>query len=71
MIELTPTQEARLDCLCGLCNHDCIDSKCIWLKMLDKPNPQEELKKNLLALIEDVVKKNTTGTRAKIKAKKG
>lgn len=71
MIELTKAQEDKLNCICLLCDHDCMDRTCIGKKIMDAPNGEEEQKRQFLKLLEEVVKKNTTGNRAKIKTKKG
>lgn len=72
MIELTKAQEQKLDCICLLCDHDCMDKSCLGNKIMDALNGEQEQKKQFLKLLEEVVKKNTPkNTRAKMKEKKG
>lgn len=71
-MKLTKTQEKKLDCICGICDHDCMSKTCIDNKIMDAKNPGAEMKKQILALIADVCKKNIPPAhRVKIKKKKG
>ena len=71
MIKLTKTQENKLRCLCSLCNHDCLSKGCLDNKILAAKEPGEELRRQFMLLLNEVVLKNKSGTRAKIKKKKG
>lgn len=71
MIKLTKTQEGKLDCICSICNHDCMDKACLDNKIMDAKEPGEEMKKQILLLMDDILKKNLSATRVKIGKKKG
>lgn len=72
MIELTKEQEQKLECLCSMCDHDCMDKNCLDNKVMEAKNPGQEMKRQILMLMNDVLRKNTTGNgRATIKTKKG
>lgn len=71
MIKLTKTQEQKIDCLSSLCDHDCMDASCLENKIMNSKDPAKETKKILMALIEEICKKNSQQSRAKIGTKKG
>lgn len=72
MLKLTSKQEADLDCICGRCDHDCMDKKCLYNKILDAPHPEDKQKELVLAwasgLVNEIVGKIS---RDIIKEKKG
>lgn len=71
MIKLTKTQEKKLDCICSLCDHDCMSKSCIDNKIMNAKEPGLEMKKQIMLLIDEVCKKSSPTTRVKIKKKKG
>lgn len=71
MIKLTKIQERKLDCICSLCDHDCMDKACLDNKIMDAKEPGLEMKRQIMLLMEEVCKKNSPDTRVKIKKKKG
>jgi len=72
VLKLTSKQEAELDCICGKCDHDCMDKKCLYNKICESLNPEEEQKKIILAwtagVVDEIVGKLS---RDIIKKKKG
>lgn len=71
-MKLTKTQERKLDCICSICDHDCMDKSCLDNKIMDAKEPGQEMKKQIIALMTEVCKKNMpTPSRVKIKKKKG
>lgn len=71
-MKLTKTQNAKLDCICGACEHDCMDKKCLFNKITESMHPEAVQKKYILDLMEEVLVANTPkNTRAKITTKKG
>ena len=71
-LKLTKEQENKLDCICGLCDHDCIDKKCLYNKIVDEPYPEQKQKEYIIdwasALVDEIVGKLS---RDIIKKKKG
>lgn len=59
MKDLTKEQLQKIDCLCALCDHDCMDKDCLFNKVTNDLHTGEAMKAELLKLIADVVKKNT------------
>jgi len=54
-LKLTSEQEAALDCICGGCDHDCMDKKCLYNKILDSPHPEETQKKLIINWTSEIV----------------
>lgn len=78
MLKISKKNEAKLDCICGMCEHDCLNKTCLFNKILDAPHPEEVQKKYIISLMEDVFNENAPftaktikTTRAKINTKKG
>lgn len=82
MLKLAKKHESKLNCICGLCDHDCMDKACPFNKIMDDLHPEAAQKKAILTLMNDVVKdaiaatgktssKTQKTTRAKINTKKG
>lgn len=79
MLKLNKTLEKKLDCLCGVCDHDCMNKTCAFNVIMNSLHPEEAQRKMLLKWAEDVVKintpktevKKTKNTRGTIKKKKG
>ena len=72
VLKLTSSQEADLDCICGCCDHDCMDKKCLYSKILDSLHPEEKQKELIInwasTLVNEIVGKIS---RDIIKEKKG
>lgn len=72
VLKLTSEQEAKLNCICGCCDHDCMDSKCLYNKIIDKDSPEEEQKRAIIEwtseVVDEIVGKLSRGI---IKKKKG
>lgn len=72
MLKLTSEQEADLDCICGCCDHDCMDKKCLYNKILDSLHPEQKQKELVIKwtsdLVDEIVRKLS---RDIIKNKKG
>lgn len=71
MIKLTKTQEKKLDCICSICDHDCMSKACLDNKIMEAKEPGLEMKKQIIALMDEVCKKNVSQSHVKIKKKKG
>ena len=71
-LKLTEKQDAELDCLCGRCDHDCMDKKCPYNKILNALHPEDKQKEMILdwtnRLVDEIVRKLS---RDIIKKKKG
>lgn len=84
-VKLTKDQESKLNCICGLCNHDAWTTTCVYNKILAAKEPALEEKHQIMMFVEQVVrtsngktmtkktpvKKTQKTTRAKIAPKKG
>lgn len=79
MIKISSATQKELVCLCGLCDHDCMDVKCPFNIMIDKKNPEEYMHKRVLFLMKKEIqantnnsskKKTTNGTRKKQQTKR-
>lgn len=76
MIKISSATQKELVCLCGLCDHDCMDAKCPFNVMIDKKNPEEYMYKRVLFLMKKEIqsnvnkeKKKTNGTKKQNKSK--
>ena len=71
-LKLTEKQDAELDCLCGRCDHDCMDKKCLYNKILNDLHPEDKQKEMIVdwasRLVDEIVRKLS---RDIIKKKKG
>lgn len=47
-LKLTEKQNAELDCICGRCDHDCMDKKCSFNKILNNLHPEDKQKELFL-----------------------
>ena len=54
LVKLSDEQKQRLKCLCGNCDHDWLDGECVFNKIINAKNQEEEIEKQFLALINDV-----------------
>ena len=54
-LKLTSEQEAELDCICGRCEHDCMDKKCLYNKVLEDLHPEDKQRELILEWANKVV----------------
>lgn len=76
MIKISAATQKELVCLCGICDHDCMDVKCPFNIMIDKKSPEEYMYKRVMFLMKKEIQSNTNtkkkaknGTRTKQQAK--
>lgn len=71
-LKLTSEQEAELDCICGRCDHDCMDKQCLYNKILNAHQPEDRQKEYIIEwtskIVNEIVGKLSRGI---IKKKKG
>ena len=65
MIKISSTTQKELVCLCGLCDHDCMDTKCPFNVMIDKKNPEEYMYKRVLFLMKKEIQANINSNNKK------
>ena len=58
MIKISSETQKELICLCGLCDHDCLDNGCLYNQLIDKPKPEEDLYKRIISLMRKEVARN-------------
>lgn len=58
-MKISDRQEKELDCICGLCEHDCMDKDCAFNKIINAMSPEEAQKKKIKAWTLDVFRANT------------
>lgn len=71
-LRLTSNQESILDCICGCCDHDCMDKACPFNKILSAMSPEEKQKELVLRWMKNVLKegaKKPTRTTKTVKKK--
>ena len=51
----------KIICLSGLCEHDSLDKKCPYYKMIDAKDPRTELAKQIEQLIKTETVRNLNG----------
>lgn len=77
LIKFSKTQEQKLLCITGQCNHTYMAKTCLWNKITDAKDPDAEMAKEIKKLITEVVKANVNTIktqkpkRATISKKKG
>lgn len=74
MIKISNATQKDLICICGLCEHDPFDPKCLYNQIVDKKNPAEEEYKRIITLMKKEITANTNkaktnGTSKKTKRK--
>ena len=51
MEKVSKKTQNDLKCIAGLCLHSCDNKKCLWNKIADSKNPNEQTYKELVKLI--------------------
>lgn len=70
-LKLTKEQSSKLDCLCGICDHDCLDKSCAFNKIMASMHPEETQKEMFLKWVSSVIASNIEkSTRATMKTNK-
>lgn len=69
MLKIPLPLEQELNCICGLCEHDCMDTSCLYNKIINSIHAEAEQKRQILLWAEKVMKNVAKGTRATIKTK--
>lgn len=59
MIKISNATQKDLICICGLCDHEPFDPKCLFNQIVDKKNPAEEEYKRIMTLMKKEIAANT------------
>lgn len=58
MVKISNETQRNLICICGLCEHDMFDPKCLYNQIVDKEDPREEEYKRIILLMKKEIMTN-------------